>query len=179
MRVLQFTRFNPELDASKLIEFLTSETWEFHGQEKPQENSIKKGIENGFYSGNGNETFWVKMANEEIGIIRIFDLEDPTCLFDIRLKKKNRGRGLGLLCVKWLTDHIFTTYTHMIRIEAHTREDNFAMRKTLHNCQYVKEAYHRLAWPQGDKLYDSVGYAIVRDDWKNSTVTLINDDFAY
>jgi len=28
-------------------------------------------------------------------------------------------------------------------------------------------------------LYDSVGYAILRDDWKDNTVTVINDDFPY
>ncbi len=177
--MLQFTPFDPNSETIRLIEFLTSERWPFHGQESPTVDSIKKGINNGFYSDNGNETFWVKMDNEEIGIIRIFDLADPTCLFDIRLKKEYRGKGLGLLCVKWLTKYVFTTYSHIIRIEAHTRKDNFAMRKTLHNCQFVKEAYHRSAWPQGNKLFDSVGYAILRNDWENNSVTLIVDDFAY
>lgn len=164
---------------NELVEFLTSETWPFHGQEKPSEDSIREALKNGFYTENGNKTFWINDNGEDIGIIRVFDLEDPTCLFDLRLKEKDRGKGFGFFCVKWLSDYVFTTYPHIIRIEAHTRIENLAMRKTLYKCGYVKEAYHRSAWPQGSKLFDSVGYAVIRRDWEGDTVTLIDDNFEY
>ncbi|WP_409973143.1 GNAT family N-acetyltransferase [Bacillus sp. Bva_UNVM-123] len=177
-KIPQFKEFSREMD-EQLVELLTSETWPFHGQEKPSADSIKKALNKGFYTENGNKTFWIMNEHKKLGLIRIFDLEDPTCLFDLRLKEKERGRGLGLSCVRWLTNYIFTTYPHIIRIEAHTRNDNFAMRKTLHKSGYVKEAYHRSAWPQGSNVYDSIGYAIVRKDWEEEKVTSIKDDFPF
>jgi RimJ/RimL family protein N-acetyltransferase len=176
--VLVFKELTIEM-IDELVKFLTTETWPFHGQPNPTEDSIRNSFQNGFYSDNGNHSFWIISNDEKIGLIRLFDLEDLTCLFDLRIKSEYRGKGLGVIILKWMTDYIFTNYPHIIRIEGHTRNDNYSMRKTFYNSGYVKEAYHRKAWPQGEQLFDSVGYAMLRCDWENQTKTLIEDTFAY
>lgn len=163
----------------ELLNFLTSETWHFHGQENPTEESIRRNLANGYYNGNGNKTFWIVDDHIKIGLLRIFDLEDPICLFDLRLKEKFRGKGIGKQAVIWLTDYIFKNYSHIIRIEGHTRHDNYAMRKTFFNSGFVKESYNRKSWRQSGKLFDSVGYAMIREDWEHHTQTLIEDHFPY
>ncbi|QOY35570.1 GNAT family N-acetyltransferase [Anaerobacillus isosaccharinicus] len=162
-----------------IVKFLISDTWPFHGEENPTEELIRMKFQKGVYTADGNKSFWIIKNNENIGLIRLFDLPDPTCLFDIRLSKKQRGQGFGVEAVNWLTDYVFTNCSHINRIEGHTRNDNFAMRKTFFKCGYVKEAYHRKAWPQKGFLYDSIGYAMIREDWANKTKTLIDDKFEY
>ncbi|MBP2240716.1 RimJ/RimL family protein N-acetyltransferase [Cytobacillus eiseniae] len=173
-----YIEFNQTM-ADELVEFLTSETWSFHGQENPTEESIRKNVANGFYNENGNQTFWIVDNHSKIGIIRIFDLDDPICLFDLRLKKKVRGKGMAKHVLHWLSAYVFNTYTHIIRIEGHTRSDNLAMRKTFFNSGFVKEAYNRRSWRQSGQLFDSVGYAMIREDWENNTKTIVDDHFPY
>ncbi|NRS49659.1 GNAT family N-acetyltransferase [Brevibacillus sp. HB2.2] len=163
----------------ELVEFLTSETWSFHGQENPTEESIRENVANGNYNENGNQTFWIMDNHTKIGLIRVFDLEDPICLFDLRLKEKFRGKGIAKDVLNWLSTYVFKKYTHIIRIEGHTRYDNFAMRKTFFNSGFVKESYNRRSWRQGGQLFDSVGYAMIREDWENNTKTIIEDTFPY
>ncbi|HLO11408.1 MAG TPA: GNAT family protein [Pseudoneobacillus sp.] len=176
--MLIFIEFTKEL-VEELVDFLSTEHWPYHGQPNPSKETIRSSFEKGFYTENGNKTFWILDKDEKIGMIRLFDLEDPTCLFDIRLKKSFRGKKNGMPSVKWISDYVFTSYPHIIRVEGHTRFDNYAMRKTLYNCRFVKEAYHRNAWPQDGKLFDSVGYAMTRNDWKDNTVTRIEDPFNF
>jgi RimJ/RimL family protein N-acetyltransferase len=176
--MLAYIEFEKRM-TNDLIDFLTSETWSFHGQENPSEESIRKSLENGFYTENGNRTFWITYNDEKIGLIRLFELEDPTCIFDLRIKEKWRGQGIGKEAVHWLTTFVFSNYPEMIRIEGHTRFDNLAMRKTFFNSGYVKEAYHRKSWRQSGKLFDSVGYAMIREDWEGNTKTDIKDNFQY
>lgn len=55
-----------------------------------------------------------------------------------------------------------------------TRADNHAMRRVFTKSGYVKECHYRDAWPAGDRVYDSVGYAILRRDWETGTTTPVN-----
>lgn len=170
-----YTEFTTETE-HQLVQLLTTETWPYHGTENPTEEAIQASIQQGNYTNADTKTFLIQDKNNTvIGMFRLFDLEDPTCLFDLRLKQQARGQNRGAHAVKWLTELAFTNYPHLIRIEGHTRHDNLAMRKTFHNSGYVKEAYHRSAWPQNDKLFDSVGYAITRTDWQQNITTPIED----
>jgi RimJ/RimL family protein N-acetyltransferase len=173
--MLRFKEFNRSTETTELVEFLTSQPWPFHGQVEPKEEGILKSLKDGFYTRDGNRTFWIDFQDDKIGLIRLFDLEDPTCLFDIRIKREYCGKGRGSESVEWISQFAFTHYSHMIRIEGHTRHDNLPMRKTFSKTGFVKEAYHRKAWPQSGELYDSVGYAMLREDWKNGTITPIHD----
>jgi RimJ/RimL family protein N-acetyltransferase len=55
------------------------------------------------------------------------------------------------------------------------------MRKMFMKAGFVKEGVHRRAWPQSDgTVYDSVRYAILREDWaKGRTTPVAWDDVPY
>ncbi|MFD1738152.1 GNAT family N-acetyltransferase [Bacillus salitolerans] len=173
--MLHFKEFNKDTETEELVHFLIGDTWPFHGQVNPKEESIIKSLNDGFYTENGTRTFWMEQTDRKIGLIRLFDLEDPTCLFDIRLKEAWRQKGIGSKAVRWIADFAFRNYPELIRVEGHTRHDNVGMRKTFSNNGYVKEAYNRKSWPQEGVLFDSVSYAMIREDWKNGTTTPIHD----
>ncbi|GGH21263.1 GNAT family N-acetyltransferase [Paenibacillus segetis] len=170
-------------ETDDLITFLTGQIWPFHGIATMTETIVREQIENGRYdSGTEQKTFWIiKDDSEKVGLLRVFDLEDPTPLFDIRVGQQHSGQGYGLQAVNKLVEYIFTNYDDKIRIEGNTRADNFAMRKTFHNASFVKEAVHRKSWPSEDgRIHDSIGYAILRSDWMEGATTQIDwDDFPY
>ncbi|SFJ78764.1 GNAT family N-acetyltransferase [Thermoflavimicrobium dichotomicum] len=176
---ISFQAFTSEVD--ELIHFLTSETWEYHGQSNLSAQEIMTAYQNEKYTGDGNQTFWILFGEKKAGLIRIFDLHDPTPLFDLRILKSYRGREIGEVAVKWLTDYIFTHYPEKTRIEGTTRQDNWAMRKVFHKCGFVKESHYRKAWPSQDgRIYDAVGYAILREDWEEKKTTPVDwNDFEY
>lgn len=172
---LSFKRFNNELD--DLVSILTNNSWEFHSNPNPSQEEIIKGYNNGWYQ-DDRETFWIENSNRKIGLIIIHDLSDTIPLFDIRLDNNIRGKGFGTKAVYWLTDYIFNLPDKKIRIEAYTRSDNLAMRKTLYKCGFIKEGYLRNAWENNDgSVSDSICYAIIRTDWerKASTPIILND----
>jgi RimJ/RimL family protein N-acetyltransferase len=106
----------------------------------------------------------------------IFDLGDPTPMFDLRIAAGSRGRGYGTGTVQWLTARVFSTGADKERIEATTRADNWAMRAVLARCGYTKEAHYRQAWSGPGGACDAVGYAILRTDWSTGTTTPVNWD---
>jgi RimJ/RimL family protein N-acetyltransferase len=169
--LINFTPFLPS-EINILIDFIISDNWPFHGYPKITPEQIKKNFEEGFYTGDGIETFWIIADGEKAGMIRLYDLEDLTPIFDIRISSSYQGKGIGEKGVKWLTEYVFKTYSHIMRIEGYTREDNLAMRKVFEKCGYVKEAHHRKSWPGPENVYyDSVGYCILREDWEENKIT--------
>lgn len=175
---VHFEEFKSEIDA--LIEFLTSDTWEFYGTPNLKSERIRESYENQYYTGDDCKTFWVILDQDiKVGTVRIYDLEDGDPMFDIRILSKYKGMGIGTIAVKWLTDYVFNNFPDKVRIEANTRQDNNAMRCVFHKSGYVKESYHRKAWPcSNGETYDSIGYGITKEDWENGKVTPINwNDF--
>jgi len=169
MNELTFKKLENELE--DLVAFFTTNTWNFHANPNPKAENIRKGYQKGWYQ-DDRETFWIQYNNEKIGLIIIHDITDTIPLFDIRLAKNARGKGFGTQAVKWLTDYVFSLPDKKIRLEAYTRHDNLAMRKTLQISGFVKEGYMRKAWENDDgTVMDSVCYAMIRDDWENKTVT--------
>ncbi|MEM7244274.1 MAG: GNAT family N-acetyltransferase [Acidobacteriota bacterium] len=168
---LRFERFVTE-QAEELVDWLLSETWPFHGATRPDRAKLLERVESGFFLGEHVETWWGLLGDERVAFVRLFDLEDETPLFDLRLREAFRGRGLGAATLRWLTEHVFTKHEHCIRVAGYTREDNAAMRATFQRCGYVKEARHRGVWdrPDGPNL-DAVGYAIMKCDWESGTTT--------
>ena len=176
---IRFEEFINEIDT--LVEFLTSETWEFYGTPNLKAERIRASYENQHYTGDDCKTFWVISDDDtKVGMIRIYDLEDGDPLFDIRISSKYKGMGIGSITVKWLVDYVFTNYPDKNRIEANTRQDNYAMRTVFQKCGFAKEAYHRKAWPQEGKLYDAIGYGITKEDWEKGETTPVDwNDFKY
>ena len=177
---LYFEEFRDEIDS--LVEFLTSETWEFYGTPNSNPERIRASYENQYYNGEDCKTFWVILDQDtKVGMIRIYDLQDGDPLFDIRIMSKYKGKGIGTSSVKWLVDYIFNNFSDKERIEANTRQDNYAMRCVFHKCGFVKEAHHRKSWPcSNGEIYDAIGYGITKEDWQNGKTTPVNwNDFKY
>ena len=177
---VHFVEFSNEID--ELIEFLTSDTWEFYGTPHPKAERIRVSYENHYYSSDDCKTFWV--ISEEgikVGMFRIYDLEDGDPLFDVRILSKYKGQGIGTTTVKWLADYVFTNYPDKTRIEANTRQDNYAMRCVFSKCNFAKEGHHRNAWVGNDgKPYDAIVYAILKEDWESGKMTKVQwDDFKF
>ena len=170
---LKFREFTNEID--DLVKLMISNTWKYHATTNAKEERIRAAHEKGYYIADGCETFWIEKEKEKIGLLRIYDLDDGTPLFDIRFSNQNSGRGLGTESIKWMTDYIFNNYKEINRIEGNTRQDNYAMRKVFIKCGFVKESHYRKAWESrnGD-IYDAIGYGIIRDDWEKKIVTPVN-----
>ncbi|WP_410768902.1 GNAT family N-acetyltransferase [Fontibacillus sp. BL9] len=170
-------------ETEELVSFLSGESWPFHGVSTLSEAAVREQILSGRYdSTEEKKTFWiVDDKGARIGLLRVFDLEDPTPMFDIRIGARHRGQGNGVRAVKKLVEYLFSNYDDKIRLEGHTRADNYAMRKTFHNAGFVKEAFHRQSWPSEDgKIHDCIGYAILKSDWTENKTTQINwNDFPY
>ncbi|ERI93704.1 acetyltransferase, GNAT family [Clostridiales bacterium oral taxon 876 str. F0540] len=175
---LIFKEFKDEID--NLVEFLTTNTWEFFGTPNPSPERIRANYENQLYTGEGYKTFWIILDdNIKVGILWLYDLDDGDPLFDIRISKKYIGMGIGTTAVNWLVSYVFNNYPGIKRIEANTRQDNYAMRCVFNKCGFAKESHHRKAWVGQDGIpYDSIGYGITREDWKSGKVTPVNwNDF--
>ena len=157
---------------SELVAFLSASAWPFHSDVMLDASAVWSLIGAGVYENSASsKTFWVIDNDSRVGLVRLFDLTDPTPMFDIRVAETARRRGYGQQTVRWLTAHIFEDHPSTHRVEANTRQDNWAMRRVLEKCGYAKEAHYRQAWPTTDGLYDSVGYAILRSDWATGSVT--------
>ena len=67
----------------------------------------------------------------------------------------------------WLTDHLFSTYLELDRIEATTRHDNLAMQRVFDHCGYRLEGRTLEAWANADGTRsDTLAYAILRREWQ-------------
>ena len=159
-------------DVDDLIDFFTTEEFPFHaGPSGWSEETVRERIANGYFVDEENETFWIVHSElGKIGLVRLEDLRDETPMFDLRLAGRFRGRGLGIEVLEAIAAHIFSN-TPAIRLEGQTREDNHAMRSVFDRAGWTKEAHYRRSWPVagGDPL-DSVGYAVLREEWETGVV---------
>ncbi|WP_055666054.1 GNAT family N-acetyltransferase [Desnuesiella massiliensis] len=177
---IRFEEFKDEIDT--LVEFLTSDTWEFFGTPNLKPERIRASYENHYYTGDECKTIWVISDQDtKVGMIRLYDLQDSTPMFDIRILSKYKGMGIGPITLNWLVDYVFNNYSDKDRIEGVTRQDNYAMRCVFHKCGFVKEGHHRKAWVGTDGIaYDAISYGIIREDWQNGQPTPVNwNDFKY
>jgi RimJ/RimL family protein N-acetyltransferase len=163
-------------DNEDLIQFLTSEPWQYFGLTHISKEKATEWINKDKFNSETSRSFWIiNENNEKIGHLRRFDLEDSTPLFDIRILSKHRKKGIGRYAVNWLTQYFFENFPEVQRFEAQTRHDNIGMRKVLKKCNFVKEAHYRKSWPdESGKIFDGVGYAILREDWESEKITPVN-----
>jgi RimJ/RimL family protein N-acetyltransferase len=162
--ILRFAAVRDD-EAEELAVWLAGESWPFHGRVSWTVEGALASIRAGDFSGT-NPTYWVELDGDgRIGIVHYRYLEDVSPDVDLRLLSAFRGRGHGTRMVEWAADHLFTT-TSKHRLAGETRVDNIAMRRVFERCGWVQEAHYRKSWPTEDGGWtDSVGYAIVRDDW--------------
>lgn len=155
-------------DADAAVDFLVADEWPFHGSPRlNREQAAELSL-----GGHDVAAFWVRVDGVPVGLIRAFDLDDiPTGspLLDIRLAAPFRGRGIGVLAVRWLTDHLFTRHPLLVRIEATTRHDNTAMKTVLTRCGYRLEGHLVEAWVNDDGTRaDSLIYGLLRREWASA-----------
>jgi len=136
-------------DAPTVVAFLASNEWPFHPVPLLSPTDAKKvSVE-----ADDIATFWIRSGDEAVGLIRLLDLDDldvASPLFDLRVADGHRGLGVGRQAVRWLTDHLFTTYPELHRIEATTRVDNQAMQKVFAHCSWRLEGRFVEAWTNAD-----------------------------
>lgn len=175
---LIFKKFLQNEENEKLALWMCSDNWPYHGSSQPTLERVRENIKTGAFSSPDDLTFWVFIEgkSEPAGLLCLHEMTDDTPILDIRLKTEFRGIGLGPEIIEWLSAYIFTE-TDKERIEGHTRVDNIGMRKVFRQCGWVKEAHHRVCWPdsQGQK-FDAITYAILKQDWINKTETPVNWD---
>lgn len=168
-----FERYRED-EADQLVALLSGSTWPFQRTDSPTPDQCRAWIAEGVFSGDGQELHWVVAPDgERVGALHLEGLGDPTATTDFRLRGDMRGRGYGRAMAGFAADRAFFTYPHVVRVEAETRVDNVAMRRVLRASPgWVMEAYHRRGWRDSSgAFHDSVGYAILRDDWATGTVT--------
>lgn len=182
MRQLRLQEWTME-EQEQLIHFMTTNTWPFHGNANPAREIIEKTIEEGGYESDDVKTFWIIHKENTIGLVKLFDLQDDIPVFDLRIAEGYRGYGYGPASLKLVVEYIFTLPEKKIRIEGHTRQDNFAMRKTFERAGFVKEAHLRQAWysPKENKLYDAITYGMTREDFEQGKITPVvwRDELPY
>jgi len=167
---LEVRKFHSENE--ELIDLLCSNEWPFHAKVHLEPEAIRKAIAKGYYS-EGRETFWITENEQKVGILIIDDIDDTIPLFDLRLTKEARGKGIGKNSLNWLKDYLYRE-KGKIRIEGYTRADNLAMRKCFTKAGFVKEGYLRSAWENDDcTISDTVLYASIYEDWKDRKTTPI------
>lgn len=169
MRLQEWTMEEQE----QLIHFMTTNTWPYDGHSHPGRSIIEKAIEEGGYESDEVKTFWVESEGRKVGIVKIYDLQEQIPLFDLRIADEWRGYGYGSQALKLVTSYVFGLEEYKIRLEGHTRQDHFAMRKTFERAGFVKEAHLRNAWfaPKENAYYDAVTYGITREDYAKGTTT--------
>jgi RimJ/RimL family protein N-acetyltransferase len=170
---LTFRRFVAG-DADALVAFLSGEPWPFHVTANVSEEHARRRIDDGDFDGAATRSFWIIKGAETVGLVTLDDLGELSPMFDLRIRARHRRRGLGAQTVRWLTAHLFTEFPDILRIEANTRKDNIAMRRTFLSCGYVKESHYRDAWPSAEdgSVHDGIGYAIIRRDRVSGTTTV-------
>lgn len=173
---LSYIKFDPLSEKEILSKWLSSQEWDFHVNSQTTPEKVLTLIEEGNFTGEENQTFWIRNEqNLPVGLIRLFemdDLEDGSPLFDLRILKEYQGQKIGESAVNWLTDYLFKNWSTLNRIEGTTRVDNFPMRKVFIKCGYVKEGHYRQSWPSTNgELKDTVRYAVLRTDWITKTNT--------
>jgi RimJ/RimL family protein N-acetyltransferase len=172
---LGYQRWAPA-DTGPLADFLTGDDWPFHsgGQSR---DAVVAGAASGEYDSDSARTFWITRRGDRVGLIHLWDLADPTPMFDLRIRAAHRGRGIGTHALTWLTEYVFSNFPQVTRIEATTRQDNVAMRRVMRRAGYAKESHYRDAWPgSGGTVHDAIGYAILRRDWLAGTTTPVHWD---
>jgi RimJ/RimL family protein N-acetyltransferase len=160
-------------DGPALVEFLVSSAFPFHVIANHTRESARRAVDSGRFRGEDSRGYWIEDDGARHGVVVLEDLRDETPMFDLRLAEESRGRGIGTAALVALASLVFGTLPQARRLEGQTREDNTAMRRTFVAAGFVQEAFYRQGWPTEDGFVGSVGYALLRDDWRSGITTPI------
>lgn len=174
--MIHFTALDPQ-DPS-LAAFLIADTWPYHGTVQHTPESVAESVASGAYEAPDNEPHWIWAGSERVGLVVLRELEDPTPVFDLRLRASARGQGLGGQVLDWLAERAFAHHGKH-RLEGHTRADNLPMRKCFENKGWQQEAHYRQAWPDPAGVWhDATAYALLRSEWEGGEPVPVPLSFA-
>ncbi|MFJ7776132.1 hypothetical protein [Streptomyces yangpuensis] len=91
---LTYRRFDPAEDDA-LVAFLTADTRPFHGTAVVDADHVRRRLADGSFDGDDTRTFWITDGDDDLGLVRLMDLGDSTPVFDLRIRTRYRGRGIG------------------------------------------------------------------------------------
>lgn len=77
-------------------------------------------------------------------------------------------RGIGTESLGLWIDYLFASLPDMVRLDLRTWSGNQAMVQLANKLGFVEEARFRLARVVDGTRYDSLGYGILRGEWKKS-----------
>jgi RimJ/RimL family protein N-acetyltransferase len=165
---VELHELNLPADRDSVIGFLSSGEWPFHSAARLDPAEVADRLASGLYAPPGAAAWWISIRDEpHAGIVSVDELEDDAPMLDLRIAGPWRNLGLGRQALALATDRVFASHQAIRRIEGTTRADNFAMQRVFDSCGYTQEARYREAWPaQGGDYLDSLGYAILRREWK-------------
>lgn len=166
---LEFSGVDLPSDRDRLVGFLCSERWPFHG--RPRLNPAD--VDEMEFEPPDVESYWVVDGSQTIGLARVLDLDDigdGAVQFDLRIAARYRGVGHGGEVTRWLVRQCFERHRDLHRIEAHTRDDNVAMQRALAGAGFVHEGTLRESWAGDDgRRFDTFVYGLLRRDWLSAT----------
>ncbi len=163
-------------DQDEIVRWLTSETWEYFETPSPTQEMVVNWVSNGHFHGEQARSFWIQSGiGENVGFITVFEIRDPIPRIALRISAPYRRMGIGKQALHFIADFVFREFPAALRIEGNTRQDNIAMRKTFAACGWVKESHYRALWKTETGEYaTAIGYAIIKQDWLNGTVTAVD-----
>lgn len=178
---IKFVRLSLPEDREALMNLLTREIWPYHMNAYITKDRASELINSGKFSKDKQETFWILENEQRVGFVQAETSDgfyDMSPLLDLRILASHRGKGIGTVALKWITERIFTRFSHFKRIAAKTRADNKMMRAVLEHCGYVKEGHFRQSWPdETGHRHDAVFYALLQSDWRDGKVTPVDWDY--
>ena len=168
-----FERYRDD-EAEELVALLSGNTWPFQITSAPTPEQVRGWLAEDVFSADAQEVHWVvATGGERVGVLQLEELDHARATTDFRLRSDMRGRGYGKAMAKFAADRVFSTHPKVVRLVAETRIDNVAMQRVLRASPgWVLEAVYRRSWPDREGTFlDSLGFAILRDDWASGTVT--------
>lgn len=157
-----------EGDLAGLIELLTSDRWPFHLDVEPTPASVEANLSH-FQPSEEHAPHWIELGGARVGLVVLRDLEDPTPVFDLRLKSAYRRRGLGRASLEWLAREAFEVHGKH-RLEGHTRADNRPMQALFARTPgWVLEGCFRQTWRdrEAEVWRDALAYGLLAEDWRS------------
>lgn len=157
-----------EADCERLVAWLPAQSFPYHCRAHVDAPWVRERIADGSFFGYETRSFWMLGENDvALGLVRVTDVHDITPLLDLRVAEAARGQGVGSAALHFITRFVFESFPEVPRIGGYTRHDNRAMQRVFEKCGFEREAYHRSSWRvEGAPLADSVGYALLRRDWR-------------
>lgn len=165
---LTFTRTKPTAgDGTKLIDFLTSNTWPYHYHQHPTVSDVATAVAAGLFDDNDHRSWWIN--NDEGALIGVARIDNSTrqgyC--DLRLAEAWRGRGLGTLALQELTRSAFVSWRHLQAVNAHARADHIAMQRVFERSGWTRgNAEYRSRALTGGMVGELISYRMARSAWQ-------------